>query len=197
MPMKELFAAFNTDFFRALTTLIIPGGIAVSTWCVELVLIFEPFKCLVARNHVEASLVLFLVIVFVGLVIEDVGARIEDGMDKRADKLTQGKHRQDWYAYLRMAFVCEPIGRRYIRTLVTRLKFELGTAIGIVIADIGLMMLWLDGFASCKLSLSLLVLSVIIAVYLGLWEAPASHKLLATARSEMLDQIRIIKAEGE
>lgn len=192
--MKELFAAFNTDFFRALTTLIIPGSIAASTWSVQLVLSFATFRRLVSQNHVEASLVLFLTIVFIGLVIEDIGARIEDRMDKRAIESTKGKHKQDWYAYLRTAFVCEPIGRRYIRTLVTRLKFELGTAVGILIADVGLVVLWVEGFASWRFSLVVLLVSLMIAAYLGLWEAPASHQLLSTARSEMLEEIRIIKA---
>jgi hypothetical protein len=63
--MKELFAAFNSDFFRALTTLIIPGAVAVSTWTVQLVLAFEPLKRLVHENHVETAFVVGTAIVFV------------------------------------------------------------------------------------------------------------------------------------
>src|ERR1700682_3826256 len=98
--MKELFAAFNTDFFRALTTLIIPGAIAVSTWSVYLILTFERLKKLVEQNHVETGFVLFVAVVFIGLVIEDVGARIESFLDSRADRRTQGKHTEEWYEYL-------------------------------------------------------------------------------------------------
>jgi ABC-type proline/glycine betaine transport system permease subunit len=97
---------------------------------------------------------------------------------------------------LKTAFVCEPIGRRYIRTLVTRLKFELGTAIGILVADIGLVGLWVGGFASLRLSLILLLLSLTVAIYLGLCEAPASHRLLGKARSVMLDEIRVVKSDS-
>jgi hypothetical protein len=79
--MKELFSAFNTDFFRALTTLIIPGALAVSTWSIQLVLTFGPLKNLIKDNHVESALVLFIAVVFVGLVIEDIGARIESLLD--------------------------------------------------------------------------------------------------------------------
>src|SRR6266478_1564461 len=161
--MKELFAAFNTDFFRALTTLIIPGAIAVSTWSVQLVLTFDPLKNLVKQNHVETAFVLFIVVVFIGLVIEDIGSRIESFLDSRADRDTQGEHTKEWYDYLRTVFICEPIGRRYIRTLVTRLKFELGTAIGILIADSGLVVLWVGGFSSGKLSVILLLLSLVVA----------------------------------
>jgi hypothetical protein len=192
--MKELFAAFNTDFFRALATLLIPGSIAVSTWSIELILIFEPLKKLVEQNPVERAFVLFVAVIFVGMVIEDIGSRIESWLDKRADRKTQGKHTEEWYAYLKTAFACEPIGRRYIRTLVTRLKFELGTAVAILVADVGLVVLWAEGFAPPWLSLTLLVLSLVIAAYLGLCEAPSSHRLLAKARTAMLSDLRIVKA---
>ena len=192
--MKELFSAFNTDFFRALTTLIIPGALAVSTWSIQLVLTFGPLKNLIKDNHVESALVLFIAVVFVGLVIEDIGARIESLLDTHADGETQGKHTKDWYEYLRTAFVCEPIGRRYIRTLVTRLKFERGTTIAILIADTGLVVLWVGGFSSYRLSIILLLLSLLVAAYLEFLEAPASHRLLGKARSELLEGIRVVNS---
>lgn len=112
--MKELFAAFNADFFRALATLIIPGTIAISSWTVELMLRFASLKELVSNNHIETAFVLFVLVVFVGLVIEDIGSSIEAFMDGRADDATDGQHTRDWYCYLKTAFVCEAIGRRYI-----------------------------------------------------------------------------------
>jgi hypothetical protein len=195
--MKELFAAFNADFFRALTTLIIPGSIAVSSWIIELVLKFKVLKDLIVGNHVETAFILFIVVIFVGLVIEDMGSRIECYFDRRCDKASGGKHSRDWYAYLKTAFVCEPIGRRYIRTLVMRLKFELGTALGILIADVGLVVLWADGFSTSGLSAALLIVSLAVAAYLGALEAPASHALLATARTQMLDDIRFVKPDPQ
>lgn len=191
--MKELFAAFNADFFRALATLIIPGSIALSSWSVELVLRFERLKELVSNNHIETAFVLFVLVVFIGLVIEDIGSRIEAFMDGRADKATNGQQTKDWYSYLKTAFVCEAIGRRYIRTLVTRLKFELGTSVGLLVADIGLLILYLDGFLSLPGLSVFVTLSLALAAYLGLVEAPASHRLLGKARTEMLDEIRIVK----
>lgn len=127
--MKEPFAAFNADFFRALATLIIPGSIALSSWTVDLVLRFERLKTLVSNNHIETAFVLFLLMVIVGMVIEDIGSRIEKQMDTIADNATNGQHTKNWYSYLKTTFVCEAIGRRYSRTLVTRLKFELGTSV--------------------------------------------------------------------
>jgi hypothetical protein len=134
---------------------------------------------------------------FVGLVIEDIGARIESWLDNCGDKRTDAKHTKEWYAYLRTAFICEPIGRRYIRTLVTRLKFELGTSIAIFIAAVGVLVLWIEGLSSSKLSLTLILLSFSLAAYLGLCEAPASHRLLAKARAEMLEEIRFVKPKPD
>jgi hypothetical protein len=105
--MKELFTAFNTDFFRALATLVIPGSIAVSTWSIELILIFELLRRLVERNRVERAFVLFVAVVCIGMVIEDIGSRIESWFDKRVDRITQGRHTEEWYTYLKTAFVCE------------------------------------------------------------------------------------------
>ncbi len=191
--VKELFAAFNADFFRALTTLVIPGSIALSTWTVDLSLRFQALRSLISENHVETAFILFIAVIFVGLVIEDLGARIETSLDKKCDKATGGKHTDDWYAYLKTAFICEPIGRRYIKTLVTRMKFELGTAVGILAADVGLVVLWAQGLLTCGLSAVLLSVSLAVAIYLGAVEAPASHRLLAKARAVMLDEIRFVR----
>lgn len=191
--MKELFAAFNRDFFRALATLIIPGSIALSSWAVYLVLRFERLKVLVSNNHIETAFPLFILMVFIGLVIEDIGSRIEARMDTSADRATNGQHTKDWYSYLKTAFVCEAIGRRYIRTLVTRLKFELGTSVRLLIADVGVVILYVDSLLSLRALIVFLALSLVLAGYLALVEARASHRLLAKARTEMLGDIRIIK----
>ena len=144
----------------------------------------------------ETAFILFLVIVFLGLVIEDMGARVESWWDIAADKRTASNHTGEWYAYLRTAFVCEPIGRRYIRTLVTRLKFELGTSIAALIAASGVLMLWITELCTRNVSLVLIFLCILLALYLGITEARASHKLLARARTEMLQEIRFVKPDS-
>ena len=118
-------------------------------------------------------------------------------MDGCADKATDGQHTRDWYSYLKTAFVCEAIGRRYIRTLVTRLKFELGTSVPVLIADAGIVALYLNGFLGLSALIAFLILSFALATYLGVVEARASHRLLAKARTEMLQEIRIVRQGRE
>jgi hypothetical protein len=138
--VPNFFSAFTSEVFRPLVTLLIPGAIAISTWFVGLLWHFHDLQTLVHNNHAEADLVLVLAMTFVGLVLEDLGARVESWMDSRREDRS-GEQFDNWYAYLRTAFKADPIGRRYLRTLVLRLKFELGTAFAMLIAGCGL--LWL------------------------------------------------------
>src|SRR5882672_3812996 len=131
--MPNFFSAFTSEVFRPLVTLLIPGASAISTWFVGLVWQFHDLQTLVHNNHAEVGLVLVLAMTFVGLVIEDMGARVETQWDARTDK-RNGSHVDDWYAYLRTAFKADSIGRRYVRTLVLRLKFELGIAFAMLSA---------------------------------------------------------------
>lgn len=143
--MPNFFSAFTSEVFRPLVTLLIPGAIAVSTWFVGLLWHFAALRTLVRDNHTEVAFVLLLAMIFAGLVVEDIGARFESFLDSRRDA-QDGKHLDNWYAYLRTAFKADPIGRRYLRTLVLRLKFELGIAFAMISAGLGLLWLWYMGF---------------------------------------------------
>lgn len=70
--------------------------------------------------------------------IDDLGMRIEScWFDRQCDARTKGLYFAEW-AYLRKPFVIEPSGRRHLRNLVTRLKFELGVPVALVVALPGL-----------------------------------------------------------
>lgn len=60
-----------------------------------------------------------------GLVFENIGARVEEFIDGRLTK-ADPSHLTTWHVYLLLVLRPEPIGQRYLRTLVFRLKFELG-----------------------------------------------------------------------
>src|SRR4051794_24499276 len=126
--MKDVFAAFGSEVFRPLITLMLPGLIALSSWCVALFQWFQPFSDLAARNHAEAGIIIALAGLFAGLVIEDIATRVETTVfDGIREHITRGKHFREWFQYLRIAFKTEPAGRRHLRNIVMRLKFELGS----------------------------------------------------------------------
>ena len=128
--------------------------------------------------------------IFAGLVVEDVGARWEVRLDRQADKRSDKSHSSQWFDYLRSAFRAEPIGRRYLRTLVLRLKFELGVAVAMASAAFGLVWLGLLGLGCWVFLVSELV-CVVFMVW-GLLEARETHTVLGRTRAELLKDIRIV-----
>jgi hypothetical protein len=124
--VPNFFSAFASDVFRPLATLLLPGAIGLAAWVIALLWKFPALRNLVAGNHTETGFVLFLAMVFAGMVFENFGSRWEVLLDRWADLRTDGQRTSNWNSYLQIAFKLEPIGRRYARSLVLRLKFELG-----------------------------------------------------------------------
>lgn len=152
--------------------------------------VYQPFRDLIARNHTETALCLLLVMLLVGIVIEDLGIHIESWFDQFAERSSNGEHMRNWYDYLRTAYVADPVGRRYIRTVVLRLKFEFGVSLATTLAAVGILwLIWLG--VSCRLLLPFLAISVVFAGF-ELFEAYTTHKLLAATRKEMLKEIKIV-----
>ena len=187
--MPNFFSAFTSEVFRPLVTLLIPGAIAISTWFVGLLWHFHDLRTLVFNNHAEVGMVLVLAMTFAGLVLEDMGARVETLFDSRKER-QNGKHHDNWYAYLRTAFKADPIGRRYVRTLVLRLKFELGIAFAMLSAGAGLMWLWSLGLSGRVVTVAELLCVAFTA--LGFLEGWSTHDTLAKNRANLLEEIRIV-----
>lgn len=173
-----------------MVTLLIPGAIGTTPWFIGLMWVYQPFRDLIARNHTETALCLLLVMLLVGIVIEDLGIHIESWFDQFAERSSNGEHMRNWYDYLRTAYVADPVGRRYIRTVVLRLKFEFGVSLATTLAAVGILwLIWLG--VSCRLLLPFLAISVVFAGF-ELFEAYTTHKLLAATRKEMLKEIKIV-----
>ena len=180
--MKSLFSALSATVFYPLVALVLPGLTAVSAWFVYFVQSPRVLG-LVGRNHSETALFLMLLGIFVGTLIDDLGMRMEsEYLDPRRDQRTGGMHCQEWWAYLRKPFVTEPSGRRHLRRLVARLKFELGVPIGFVLTCPGL---WLNTMVTLQSAIALSLLGTAVAAYL-LFEAAATHEALGQLRHELL-----------
>jgi hypothetical protein len=189
--MPNFFSAFTTDVFRPLATIFIPGAIGASTWFVALLWQFPALKGLLARNRTESGFALVFGTIFVGMVLEDFGSRWESLLDRWADRRTKNLHTKNWLTYLQTAFKEDPIGRRYARTLVLRLKFELGVAFATVSAGLGI--LWLSALG---LRSSIVITSEFVCIAFTVWgliEAKETHKVLSKTRALLLGEIRIIK----
>jgi hypothetical protein len=182
--MKELFSAFSAAVFYPLVALVLPGLTAISGWYVLLAQ-GTVVKGVVTRNHTETAFVLMLLAIFVGTVIDDLGMRIETlWLDPGRERRTNGDHSAEWWAYLRKPFAIEPSGRRHLRRLVARLKFELGVPIGFAIT---LPSLWINSTVPYRSAFIVSLLGMCLSLYL-LWESTATHDILGRLRHELLKE---------
>lgn len=181
--MKDIFSAFGTEVFRPLVTLILPGAVAVAPYFVGLMQKWMTFYTSVDANHTETAFLLFLLALFVGLVIEDIGAQIEDKILDERKKAKDTTFEQIWWAYLTCVFPIEPPGRRYLRALVMRLKFELGASVGLVLSIPGVLFVIDLGVLT---RLGIVLGASLVAGYLGCVEAPSTHDLLANVRAHLV-----------
>lgn len=188
--MKELFSAFTATVFYPLVALVLPGLTAISAWF--LYLVRRPtLKELVSRNHTETAFALMLLAIFTGTVIDDVGMRIESTwLDPKRQRRTSGRHTEEWWGYLRKPFSIEPSGRRHLRRLVARLKFELGVPVGFTMT---VPALWLNPDIPWSWVLVMVVLGFCLSIYL-LFEGAATHEVLGQLRHELLKDDAVIYA---
>jgi hypothetical protein len=180
--MKELTATFQSEVFRPVVTLVIPGFYGISTCSIVFWQRVPGLHHYVNDLPGLAATIMLLVVLTCGLVAEEIGARIELHFDDLLAK-TAGyeNHFDEWYDYLRLAFDKEPVGHRYLRTLVLRLKFELGMTVASVPFAIGA--LWIQiPFAS---RVAVFAGAAILAYYLY-FEAKQGDKALSTLRRELL-----------
>jgi hypothetical protein len=185
--MRELFSAFGSTVFFPLVSLVLPGLTAISSWYV-LMMRSADFRELVRQNHSETAFVLMLLSIFVGTVIDDLGMRIESfWFDRQRDARTKGLHFEEWWAYLRTPFEIEPSGRRHLRNLVTRLKFELGVPVALAFAVPGV---WLNSATHYGPAVLMSTGAACLVAYL-LLEAAATHEALGLLRHELLREVEV------
>lgn len=187
--MKDVLTALTTEIFKPLMTVVLPGAVSISTALIALFIHFERLRDLSETHRVESGILMALMALVMGEVLEDIGSRIEYRFDRA---LKRGKDEsgnlkfpefdREWDRYL--LFDCErnkePVAVRYIRTLLLRMKFELGMLLGFSAFAISLWFLPL----SLGWKLFLDIIGVGGSAYFC-WEAKETHELLASTRHLM------------
>jgi hypothetical protein len=182
--MKELFSAFSAAVFYPLVSLALPGLTAIIGWFCCL-MNRTSFRGATSQSHTETAFVLMLMSIFVGTVIDDLGTRVESSwLDRSRNKRTNDLHEEEWWAYLRKPFDIEPSGRRHLRKLVARLKFELGVPLGLAITSPSI---WLNPAMNYRSTIIITTLGSALFVYL-LYEAATTHEILGELRHELLKE---------
>lgn len=215
--MRQI-AGISQDVIRAFLTLLAPGAVALAPWIGLAAhariagfadFLDDPSGAAIFLGIVAASTV--------GLVLDDIGTRIEYGIletrirkpdyvrfNVRRRRILSGKLRrceekhhysnldETWLAYLQLHYPRddEPYGQHYIRTVLLKLKFELATGVGLVLAIPAYV--WL-GLIRPLMSWGWLAstsgLIFVASLYL-LWESYGSALGLAKHRKNLVDGAR-------
>jgi hypothetical protein len=136
----DLISGFKSELFRPLCTIVVPGSIAIGPWILAALLSSPASYDFLDAHDVTAAFIFTVLITAAGLLLENVGARIELSWDRRI-QCVDGSHNAKWHDYLQLATRDEIVGQRYLRTIVTRMKFELALAPALVLGFSGLVYL--------------------------------------------------------
>jgi hypothetical protein len=184
----DLSAAFKTEVYRPVVTVVIPAVIALTPWMVVVAHAYPKLLSLAATNQGLFAVLCLLLVVATGFLLEDIGSRIEADLWERLQGDRDDLY-EEWHRYLRLAFVTEPQGQKYLGTIVMRLKFELSTSVALFVCASGCVVLRVN----LGVAIPWFVSSALVAlgVYL-LWESYCSSKLLRKVRHELLKDIKVV-----
>ena len=134
----DLISGLKSEFFRPLVTLIVPGAISVA----PLVLLAQARIAAIGpfwKDHPAAfTAILLTTIVAAGLVLENLGSRIEESIWDPMLKRRNKSFDEEWHEYLQLNTRDEIVAQRYLRSMLTRMKFELAAAPAFMLHAIGL-----------------------------------------------------------
>jgi len=179
----DLTSALRGDAFRPFATIVAPGALGVAPFAVLLYAHNPPAGAFWDTHPIATGIGLFIGSLAAGLVFEDLGARVEGGIDWVLDK-RDPHHLPTWKQYLLLVLSPEPIGQRYLRTLVFRLKFELAVLGSLPAQLVG----WLLVLRAQDAPGSAVRACVIAGIVVGVWflfEAYDSAKTLGDLRGDL------------
>jgi hypothetical protein len=182
----DLISGFKSELFRPLAILVVPGSFAVA-----------PFALLLAKHNEEIGnflitsglgfFAIFLVVsTAAGLVLENVGARIERGIDWCLNDRYLPRHWDQWGAYLELKTDSEIVANRYLRTVVVRAKFAFAFVPALISFIVGLWLLQCDQEIWTYRSIiitTIVLLALICVLYV---EGVRLSEVMAEARCRVL-----------
>jgi len=191
----DLMSALKNEIFRPLTTLVVPGFFAAWPFIMLCQRHFKAVNDFSRDNFGGYAAVLFVVILAAGLILEDIGGRLENRVSKSLEA-TDPKHATIWRDYLKLNTQDQFIGQRYLRTIVTRFYFELTMTPALVFFLIGFH--WLNcmyPFISCSGALIITIAVILVGTFLMI-EAKRSAYVLSTLRQAIVEGYREDKANN-
>jgi hypothetical protein len=185
--VKGLPSSLDSELLRPLATLGLSGALSLSTLYASLLQRSQVFWNYTDAHITQTGVTLLLAVLFMGLVCEGIGARLESAMDHAIEhRPGHQAHLSERWEFLRLGFRVPPIGQAYLETLMVRFKFELGNGAACAFCALGSLAL--------RLPLWQHVLGFGLILMVGLWlciEARATHRTLGDLRRELLKGVEV------
>lgn len=182
---------------RVLIQLVIPGGLGALPF-IMLACEWSPaFRALLSMDsHFLMVAVCTVLSLVVGILLENLGSRFEvDYIDVRLAKEESEKglkptFNEIWDRFLQLSYVNEPVGQRYLRNILVRLKFELSTGFALIGHSIGFLFYGESCYIfGCRCIETIYHLGCWgIALYLLFFEAVTTAQVLARTRRLLVER---------
>jgi hypothetical protein len=178
--------ALRGDAFRPFATLVAPGAFGVLPFAYYFYGRVADARAFWDLHPVATGMALFIGSLAAGLVFENIGARIEVWIDRRIAKVDKA-HFEYWQRYLLLVLEPEPIGQRYLRTLLFRMKFELGILGSLPAQALGWLLVLTATGTSVVVRIAVMAGCAVVAVWFYL-EAIDSARNLSVLRRRIVDE---------
>ena len=188
-------SSLKSEIFRPLVTIVVPGSIAISPYLFITIQYFPELTKFWNDNSSVFIWILFILVLAIGLILEDIGSLIEQLLWSNLIKRKDEKYLNEWDQYLQLYLKDEMVGQRYLRTILVRMKFELSMAPALFIALVGFA--WLSRITNIWSTISSILVSIgigVLGLYL-LWESYLGAKLLGNTRRIILEGVENRKVQ--
>lgn len=181
----DVTSAFKNEIFRPLTTIAIPGALALGPYVV-ITQHYAPAVRTFWNDHDGAfTAVVIVCILATGLILENLGSVLEAKIDEYHYK-THPEDKVDWDNYLALRLNDEVIGQRYLRTILVRFKFELSMVPALLALTGGL--IWIQAIFRVWSCIGIVLVCVFVLALCGymVFEAVTSAATLRRVRKAIL-----------
>ena len=180
----DVVSFFRNEVFRPLVIICVPGLYATAPFLVLFVCGFPAAAAFLTAHESVSVALAILTVIAGGMIVEDIGSRIECFIDNRNLK-RDNRYMESWYAYLLKTYDNNQPWHHYMNTIVLRFKFELSMSSAAVLSIIGQILLnSCVSYIQWKYFVIIAVVQLAIAAYL-LFEAKSSSELLHTMRKKI------------
>ena len=130
------------EVFQPLATTIVPGALALGPYVLIAAYYVHPVAEFWEAHPNAFVTILAILVIAAGLLCEDLGSEIEVRWLDRKMKNRDAKFQERWDKYLQLVLEDSRVGKKYLKSVLLRFKFELAMIPAVITLTIGLT--WLN-----------------------------------------------------